>query len=132
MLDTLINLSRHTKKLLLLLLDSVLILAVILLSFSIRLEYLFLPDGDLIWVVLGAPIIAIPVFVRFGLYSSVIRYIGFKALWAVVQPASLYALMWAVIGLMSGVDGIPRSVLLINWLFMLTNLRIQCKNYNLQ
>jgi len=118
-LDSLINLSRRNKKLLLLLLDSVLIVAVILLSFSLRLEFLYLPDGDLIWVVLGAPIIAIPIFVRFGLYSSVIRYIGFKALWAIVQAASLYALLWGVIGFMSGVDGIPRSVLLINWFLVI-------------
>jgi len=97
----------------------VLIVAVILLSFSLRLEFLYLPDGDLIWVVLGAPIIAIPIFVRFGLYSSVIRYIGFKALWAIVQAASLYALLWGVIGFMSGVDGIPRSVLLINWFLVI-------------
>jgi len=121
-LDSLINLSRLNKKLLLLLLDSVLIVAVILLSFSLRLEYLYLPDGDLIWVVLGAPIIAIPIFVRFGLYNAVIRYIGFKALWAIVQAASLYALLWGVIGFMSGVDGIPRSVLLINWFLVILAL----------
>jgi FlaA1/EpsC-like NDP-sugar epimerase len=122
MLDALINLSRPNKKLLLLLLDSVLIVAVILLSFSIRLESLYLPDGDLIWVVLGAPIIAIPIFVRFGLYSSVIRYIGFKALWAIAQAASLYALLWGVIGFMSGVGGIPRSVVLINWFLVILAL----------
>jgi len=102
--------------------DSVLTVLVLLVSFSIRLEYLFLPDGDLIWVVLGAPIIAIPVFVRFGFYSSVIRYIGFKALWAIVQAASLYSLLWGTIGFMSGVDGIPRSVVLINWLLVIVAL----------
>ncbi len=122
MLDALINLSRRNKKLLLLLLDSVLIVAVILLSFSLRLEYLFLPDGDLIWLVLGAPIIAIPVFVRFGLYHALIRYIGFKALWSIVQAASLYALLWGVIGFMARVDGIPRSVILINWLLVILAL----------
>ncbi|MDB9933928.1 polysaccharide biosynthesis protein [Candidatus Thioglobus sp.] len=99
--------------------DSVLTVLVLLASFSIRLEYLFLPGGDLIWVVLGAPIIAIPVFVRFGLYHALIRYIGFKALWAIVQAASLYALMWGVIVFMARVDGIPRSVVLINWLLVI-------------
>jgi FlaA1/EpsC-like NDP-sugar epimerase len=99
--------------------DSVLTVLVLLASFSMRLEYLFLPDGDLIWVVWGAPIIAIPVFVRFGLYSSVIRYIGFKTLWTVVQAASLYALLWGLIGFLVRVDGIPRSVVLINWLLVI-------------
>jgi len=99
-----------------LLVDSVFLVVVILLSFSLRLEYLYLPDGDLIWVVFGAPIIAIPIFFRFGLYHAVIRYIGFKALWSIVQAVSFYALLWGVIGFMAGVDGIPRSVILINWL----------------
>jgi FlaA1/EpsC-like NDP-sugar epimerase len=121
-LDKIIKLSRRNKRLLLLLLDSVLIVVVILLSFSLRLEYLYFPDGDLIWVVLGAPIIAIPIFVRFGLYHAVIRYIGFNALWAIVQAASLYALLWGVIGFMSGVGGIPRSVLLINWFLVILAL----------
>jgi FlaA1/EpsC-like NDP-sugar epimerase len=118
-LDTFINLSRRNKKLVMLGVDSVLTVLVLLVSFSIRLEYLFLPDGDLIWVVLGAPIIAIPVFVSFGLYHAVIRYIGFKALWSVVQAASLYGLLWGVIGFMARVDGIPRSVVLINWLLVI-------------
>jgi len=67
-------------------------------------------------VVLASPFIAIPVFVRFGLYRAVIRYIGFKALWSIVQAVSLYALLWSLIGFMASVDGIPRSVILINWL----------------
>jgi FlaA1/EpsC-like NDP-sugar epimerase len=114
--------SWSNKKLVMLLVDSVLTVSVLLASFSLRLEYLYLPDGDLIWVVLGAPIIAIPIFVRFGLYHAVIRYIGFKALWTIVQAASLYALMWGVIGFMAGVDGIPRSVVLINWLLVIVAL----------
>ena len=72
--------------------DSVLLVSVLLASFSIRLGYWYFPSTDLIWVVLGAPIIATPIFVRFGLYRAVIRYIGFKALWAIVQAVSLYAL----------------------------------------
>jgi FlaA1/EpsC-like NDP-sugar epimerase len=67
-------------------------------------------------VVLATPIIAIPVFVRFGLYRAVIRYIGFKALWSIFQAVTLYALLWSMIGVMASVDGIPRSVILINWL----------------
>jgi len=116
-LDIFINLSRRNKKLVLLCVDSVLLVSVILMSFSIRLGYFYLPENGLIyWAVFGAPIIAVPVFVRFGLYRAVIRYIGFKALWSIVQAVSLYALLWSMIGLLASVDGIPRSVILINWL----------------
>ena len=103
-----------------LLVDSVLLVLVILLSFSVRLGYFYLPETGLIfWMVFGAPIVAIPIFLRFGLYNAVIRYIGFKALWAVVQATTLYALLWSVFGLLISIEGIPRSVILINWLLIM-------------
>jgi len=99
--------------------DSILLVLILLTAFSVRLGYWYLPEGGLFWAVFGAPIIAIPIFIRFGLYRSVIRYIGFKALWMVVQAVSLYALIWGLIGFMAAVDGIPRSVVLINWMLSL-------------
>ena len=119
MLNLVVNLSRINKQLIMLLVDSMLLVSILLASFSIRLGYWYFPQDDLIWVVLGAPLIAASIFVRFGLYRAVIRYIGFKALWTVVQAVSLYALVWGVIGFMVAVDGIPRSVILINWMLSL-------------
>ena len=116
MRNILINLSRLQKQLVLLVFDSVALVAILLASFSIRLGYLYVPGSDLVWVVLASPIIAVPIFVRFELYRAVIRYIGFKALWSIIQAVSLYALLWSLIGFMASVDGIPRSVILINWL----------------
>ena len=102
-----------------LLVDSVFLVSILLTSFSVRLGYWYLPHSDLVWVIFGAPIIAIPIFVRFGLYRAVIRYIGFKALWTIVQAVSLYALVWGVIGFIAAVEGVPRSVILINWVLSL-------------
>ena len=123
MLDTIINLSRRNKKLVMLCVDSVLLVSVILLSFSVRLGHFYLPEsGSIYWVVFGAPVVAIPIFVRFGLYSTVIRYIDFKALWAVVQAVSLYVLVLGLLGYMTAVgyissaENILRSLILINWL----------------
>jgi FlaA1/EpsC-like NDP-sugar epimerase len=70
-------------------------------------------------VIFGAPVIAIPIFVHFGLYRVVIRYVGVKALWTIVQAVSLYALVWGIIGFMAAVDGIPRTVIFINWVLSL-------------
>ena len=99
--------------------DSVALVLILLASFSIRLGYWYYPESDLVWVIFGAPVIATAIFVRFGLYRAVIRYIGFKALWAIVQAVSLYALVWGVVGFMVSMDGIPRSVILINWVLSL-------------
>ena len=98
MRNTFVNLSRFYKQLILLFFDSVALIFILLVSFSIRLGYLYVPGSDLIWVVLAAPIVALPIFVRFGLYRAVIRYIGFKALWSIVQAVTLYALLWSMIG----------------------------------
>ena len=88
---------------------------VIIASFSIRLGYWFWPGVDLLWLVLITPFIAIPIFVRFGLYRVITRYIGFNALWKTLQAITLYALLWGIIGFMSAINGLPRSVMLINW-----------------
>jgi len=63
----------------LLFIDTVLIFSVLIISLSSRHEYLYFPESNLIWIILSAPIFAIPIFVRFGLYRAIIRYIGFKA-----------------------------------------------------
>ena len=102
-----------------LIIDSVLIILVMFASFSIRLGYWYFPESALIWVIFGTPIVAIPIFVKFGLYRSVIRYISFTALWTVVQAVSLYALIWGILGFMMEMEGIPRSVILINWMLSL-------------
>ena len=119
MLNKLINLSRRDKQSILIFTDSVLIVLVLVGSFSIRLGYFYIPSGDLMWAVFGAPFIAIPLFMSFGLYRSIIRYIGLKTLWSVIQATTLYALIWTLLGVLVAIEGIPRSVILINWLLII-------------
>jgi len=110
--------SRNTKRLIILSVDLLLLPFALWLSFSLRLGVFYVPEGDIIYLFLAVPIIAIPIFVRFGLYRAIIRYIGFRAMWGVVQAVSLYTLIWGVLVLLTGTGliGVPRSVLLINWL----------------
>ena len=102
--------------------DSVLTVSVLLSSFSIRLGYWYWPNEEIFWIIFGAPVLAIPVFISFRLYSSVVRYIGNRTLWSIVQAVTLYAVVWgllnymAAIGGIPGISGIPRSVILINWM----------------
>ncbi|MDA7441074.1 polysaccharide biosynthesis protein [Candidatus Pseudothioglobus singularis] len=102
--------------------DSVLVVSVLFCSFSIRLGYWYWPKDEMVWIIFGAPFIAIPVFISSRLYYSVVRYIGNQALWTMAQAATLYSIAWgllsymAAIGGIPGVYGIPRSVILINWM----------------
>lgn len=122
LIKKLIGLNRFTKQMVMIAVDSCLIIVILLVSFSIRLDYLFWPSGEIYLVVMGAPILAIPIFIIFKLYNSVVRYIGSSALWSVVQAASMYGVVWGLftyfysIDGIPGVIGIPRSVFLINWM----------------
>ena len=111
-----LSLSRIVKRLIMLSVDVLLIVAILISAFSMRLGEWFWPQDDLLYLIFFAPLIATPIFIKFGLYRAIVRYIGFKALWTIVQAVSLYALVWGVVVLLSGAEGIPRSVILINWI----------------
>jgi FlaA1/EpsC-like NDP-sugar epimerase len=119
LLKKIIRLSRFNKQLILITFDSIILILVLFLSFSLRLGYWYLPDNILLLMIYCSPLIGIPIFIKFGLYHSIIRYIGFKSLWTVFKAVSLYALIWGIIGFLAAVYGIPRSVVLINWLLTL-------------
>jgi len=122
LLKKLITLSRSNKQLILVFFDSIILITALFLSFSLRLGYWYLPNYNILLMIFCAPIIAIPIFIRFGLYRSIIRYIGFKSLWSVVKAVSLYALIWGILGFMAAIYGIPRSVILINWVVALISI----------
>jgi FlaA1/EpsC-like NDP-sugar epimerase len=120
-LKAVLAMPRNIKRLVMLLSDLCLVPFALWASFSLRLGQLYLPEENVLYLFIAAPIIALPIFIRFGLYRAIIRYIGSLAFWAVVKAVSLYTLVWGVIVLLSGVgmQGVPRSVLLINWLVTL-------------
>ena len=114
----LVTLPRLMKHITLLSTDVVLLIIALWLSFSLRLGVWYWPLGgdenNIFWLVLVAPIIAIPIFIGFGLYRAIIRYLGIHSAWVVVKAVTLYAALWGLLALLSSVPGIPRSVVLIN------------------
>ena len=105
------------------LIDSVALIIILLASFSLRLGFLYFPEQDMFWAVILAPAIGAPIFYFFRLYRLVVRYIGLRSLWDAIQAISLYSALWGLIVYMlaldmniESVEGIPRSVILINWM----------------
>jgi len=104
------------------LVDSILTVFILFLSFALRLGSWSWPRDELFWVIFCAPLIVIPIFISFRLYSSVVRYIGFQALWSIAQAVTMYSALWGLIVYMFGsrgipiLFGVPRSVIIINWL----------------
>ena len=77
-----LNLPRTTKRLIVLGVDLLLLPLALWASFSLRLGELYVPVDKVNYLFLVLPLIAVPIFGRFGLYRAIIRYIGFKAMWA--------------------------------------------------
>lgn len=115
----LVLLPRRSKQIILLLSDFVLLLLSAYLAFVIRLGFVFVPTKAQFFLILVAPILAIPVFVRFGLYRAIIRYLAERSIWPIFQATAISALFWvALVFLMElyGGSGLPRSVPLLYWL----------------
>jgi FlaA1/EpsC-like NDP-sugar epimerase len=112
--------SRFSKKACMVLADSIAIILTLLLSFSIRLGDWFWPKEEMYLLIFFAPLVAIPLFNYFGLYSTIIRFFGLKSIWPIIQATSLYSLVWAIIGFMLAFSVFPRSVVLINWILIFT------------
>jgi len=101
--------------------DTIFVVLVLWTSFSIRLGEWYLPQSDFIfWMIFSAPVIGTVIFNYFGLYRSVTRYVSFDALWIIFQAVTIYSLVWGVIFL--GGHGIPRSVILINWILIMCTI----------
>ncbi|OUR64373.1 polysaccharide biosynthesis protein [Methylophaga sp. 42_25_T18] len=111
--------SRSVKRLVTVFADFVATVFALWLAFSLRLGEFYLPMQQQLWIFLLAPIFSIPIFVKFGLYRAIVRYLGMQALWTVVKATLLYALFFAVAVLLSGVEGVPRTVYGINALILL-------------
>ena len=131
MLKKLLNLSRIKKKLILLFVDYFIFVFVLFISFSIRLGHWYYPQNESIfWLIFGAPIIAIVIFLKIGLYRSVTRYTGLNAIWSITQGVTLYAIIWGLAVFLVGVVGVPRSIVLLNWalsILMIGGLRMAAR-----
>lgn len=112
---------RHTKRVISIATDFLAVVFALWLSFSLRLGEIYSPPSQQLWLFLAAPIIAIPVFIKFGLYRAVIRYIGMDALWAIARAVMLFTLIFAVLVLLAGewAKNVPRTVYGINAVIMM-------------
>ncbi len=115
--NKLLNLPRIYKKLIMLLLDEFMLLFAIWLSFALRLgdpwpiEY-FQPNW---WVFIVIPAIAIPLFIKLGLYRAVLQYMGIKVFITSFQAITITSLIVGFFMMIFREADLPRSVILIFW-----------------
>ncbi|HUR87790.1 MAG TPA: nucleoside-diphosphate sugar epimerase/dehydratase [Ramlibacter sp.] len=94
-------------------LDFVLALVATWVAFTLRFDTANVPQGNQ-WIIYAlAPAIALPVFVKFGLYRAIFRYTGMAALGATARAVGVYAVVLLAVVLLlqrQGFEGLPRTV----------------------
>ncbi|MEE9445207.1 MAG: nucleoside-diphosphate sugar epimerase/dehydratase [Cocleimonas sp.] len=108
--------SRLKKRLILVLLDALLIPLVLLASFSLRFNDLFIPQNNG-WLIFPlATLIAIPVFLKLGLYRSILQYFRSQAVMTIIVATLLSTVIWVGVVNLLHLAEIPASVALLFWL----------------
>lgn len=132
----LLGLSRRQKRLLQVAVDVVLLWGSLWLSFAIRLgvDDAVNPFGSHLWLFLAAPLIAIPIFTRMGLYRAVMRYFGNDALITILKAVTLSSAGWALFAYWVREPGVvvPRSLVFIYWwmsLMLVGSLRLLLRQF---
>ncbi len=122
----LISLPRLGKQSLVFLVDAFSIALAVWLAFSIRLDRLHFPGGPELLVYGLAILIALPIFVKMGLYRAVFRYAGQHALWTIARAVFFFGLIffglilfWGYLGLPKGSTSIPKSLGILQPIIML-------------
>lgn len=110
---TILAQPRPVKQAILVILDFGMLLFAVWAAYSLRLNTFQTPNGLELLVMFSAPIVAIPVFIRMGLYRSVIRYLPERAFWTIAKAVLLATLLWIsalFILEVSRLGTVPRSV----------------------
>ena len=120
-IKSILTLSRGTKKLLTMAADLVVVSLALWTAMALRLGSFFFPVSKGEWLLfLAAPAVALPVFLRMGVYRVVVgRHLGFQEIWKVAIAGSLASLLWGALLLLARIDTVPRSVVLIYWMAIL-------------
>ncbi|WP_213956015.1 VanZ family protein [Variovorax sp. dw_954] len=104
---------RVAKRFVALVADAALCVLTVWMALSLRLDSWVTLSGAYWWAVAGSLVLAVPLFVTFGLYRAIFRYGGSAAMAALWHALLIYGLLYGVAFAVVGVAGVPRTVGLI-------------------
>ena len=132
----LLSLPRRHKRILQVMTDIFLVWFALWMAFVVRLgvDELINPFTQHVWLFVSTPVIAIPLFVRFGMYRAVMRYFGNDALIAIIKAVTLSSLILGVVvyWYSNHQNVVPRSIIFNYWwlsLIMIGGLRLGMRQY---
>ena len=124
-----LNLSRNKKRFLLVMADILLITLSLWAAFTLRLSEWFWPTQNQLLLFVLATIVGLPIFIKLGLYRAIIRYIGHKAMFAIIQAITMLVLLWLLISVTvlpyyigSQEHLFPRSIPILFWMTLLLTI----------
>jgi FlaA1/EpsC-like NDP-sugar epimerase len=110
---------RFAKQALALCVDA-LLCAVSVYTAQLILQGAWLPLPDALWQVMGLSLVlAVPVFVKFGLYRAIFRYAGWAALMALTRAVLLYGVLFVAVLAVWQPDGVPKTLGVLQALLLL-------------
>ncbi|MCD1266826.1 polysaccharide biosynthesis protein [Shinella sumterensis] len=112
--ERIIRTPRFWKRVLMIIFDIMALMFALWASYAIRLS-IWTPaiTSQRLLLAALAPVVAIPVFIRLGLYRSVIRYLPEAAIWTIIKAMLIATMSWVIIIFlmeMAGQGIVPRSV----------------------
>ena len=117
--EPLLRLSRPAKRLLAMAVDVSLCIFTVWLALSLHLESWVAMQGSQ-WVAVGLSLaLALPIFVKMGLYRAIFRYAGVSALTTVTKAVFFYGLAYATLLAALALPGVPRTLGLLQPLLLL-------------
>ncbi|RON50712.1 polysaccharide biosynthesis protein [Pseudomonas frederiksbergensis] len=132
----LLSLPRRHKRILQVLTDISLVWFALWMAFVVRLgiDEMVNPFTQHLWLFVSAPVVAIPLFIRFGMYRAVMRYFGNDALIAIIKAVTLSSLILGVVvyWYSNHQNVVPRSIIFNYWwlsLIMIGGLRLAMRQY---
>ncbi|BAP41038.1 nucleotide sugar epimerase/dehydratase WbpM [Pseudomonas sp. StFLB209] len=132
----LLALPRRQKRIIQVATDVLLVWFALWMAFVVRLgvDDLINPLDKYTWLFVSAPLVSIPLFIRFGMYRAVMRYFGNDALIAIIKAVTLSALiLGCVVYVYSNHQQIvPRSIMFNYWwlsMVMIGGLRLAMRQY---
>lgn len=115
---SLISMPRWCKKSVALAFDILVCIYATWLAFCLRYDEIVQPHLPILIAASVSLVIAMPIFVSFGLYRAIFRFSGWYATLSLVRALMLYTLLYAVVFLVIGVEDVPRSIGLIQPLLL--------------
>lgn len=122
--QSLLNLPRSVKRGVVITCDILICVLSVWLAFGLRLDLWRNFDGKQPLVLVATIGLAIPLFIHFGLYRAIFRYVGSAAFMSIAKVFVIYSSIIFCIFTLLGVDGVPRSIGVIQPLLLFVGIGI--------